>query len=158
MKRWQETTALTLLGGLLFLVGPVSESRAATCAPTEPDMLGPYYKPNAPARSTVGTGYVLTGVVRSSEGCSPIPGAVLEFWLAGPEGVYDDAHRATATADRTGAYRFELICPRIPPARRTASGGGQADRFGLLLGCSLVPCCSTYLLIVSSVTAPTLPT
>jgi len=111
MKRWRETAALTLLVCLLFLFGPISELRAATCTPTEPDMLGPFYKPNAPARSTVGTGYALKGVVRSSVDCSPLPGAVLEFWLAGPEGVYDDAHRATITADQSGAYQFESNVP-----------------------------------------------
>lgn len=61
-------------------------------------------------RSSVGTGYVLTGTVRSATDCSPIAGAVIEFWLAGPDG-YDDAHRATVIADGSGAYRFESNVP-----------------------------------------------
>jgi protocatechuate 3,4-dioxygenase beta subunit len=111
MKRWYETTVLILSGGILFLLGPVSGSWAATCTPTEPDMLGPFYKPDAPVRSSVGKGHVLKGVVRSSADCSPIPGAVLELWLAAPDGEYDDAHRATIIAEASGAYRFESSVP-----------------------------------------------
>jgi len=113
MNRWNGTIMLIFLAGALTLFGPVSGPWAATCTPTEPDMLGPFYKPNAPARMSVGTGYVLKGVVRSSADCSPLPGAVLELWLAGPDGKYDDVHRATITADDSGAYRFES---NVPPA------------------------------------------
>lgn len=86
---------------------------AATCMPTEEDALGPFYKPNTPVRSSVGKGYVLQGVVRSSKDCAIIPGALIELWLAGPDGGYDDAHRATVIADASGAYRFESNVP--PP-------------------------------------------
>jgi len=113
IKRCQGTVMIIFLAGVLLLFGPVSEPWAATCTPTEPDMLGPFYKPDAPARMSVGTGYVLKGVVRSSADCSPLPGAVLELWLAGPDGKYDDVHRATITADNSGAYRFES---NVPPA------------------------------------------
>ena len=86
---------------------------AATCKPTSSDSLGPFYKPNAPIRSSVGMGYVLRGVVRTAKDCSPVAGAMVELWLAGPNGEYDDAHRATTIADASGAYRFESNTP--PP-------------------------------------------
>jgi len=86
---------------------------AAPCAPTEEDALGPFYKPNSPVRSSVGKGYILQGIVRSSKDCAAVPGAVIEFWLAGPDGGYDDAHRATIVAGVSGAYRFESNAP--PP-------------------------------------------
>jgi protocatechuate 3,4-dioxygenase beta subunit len=73
-------------------------------------MLGPFYKPNAPMRSSVGKGYVLKGVVRSTD-CSLIPGAKIELWLAGPNREYDDAHRATMIADSLGSFRFESNVP-----------------------------------------------
>ncbi len=95
---------------------PVPTPTAAeltSCQPTPPDALGPFYVPGAPERSSVGPGHVLSGVVRSAEGCAPIPGAQLEFWLAGPDGQYGDAYRATMTADTAGAYRFESNFP--PP-------------------------------------------
>lgn len=81
------------------------------CAPTRPDSLGPFYKPDAPVRSHVGAGYVLSGVVRSSPDCSPVAGARIEFWLVNPEGSYDDDHRATLFADEKGSYRFESNVP-----------------------------------------------
>jgi protocatechuate 3,4-dioxygenase beta subunit len=31
----------------------------------------------------------------------------LEFWQVGPDGQYDDAHRATLYSDAEGAYSFE---------------------------------------------------
>jgi protocatechuate 3,4-dioxygenase beta subunit len=110
MKPWVKTLALVLLAGVLFLLGPDTGSLASPCSPTEPDMLGPFYKPNAPMRSRAGNGYVLKGVVRSTD-CSPIPGAKIELWLAGPNREYDDAHRATMIADSSGSYRFESNIP-----------------------------------------------
>lgn len=103
-------TLLTLLSAsILFPSFPIPAT-AATCLATEPDMEGPFYKPNAPIRSSVGKGYVLKGVVRSID-CIPIPGAKIELWLAGPDGKYADAYRATITADSSGAYRFESHVP-----------------------------------------------
>jgi len=96
----------------LFLYLPVI-ALAASCKPTPPDMLGPFYKPGAPVRSSVGKGYLLKGAVRSSKDCAPVAGARIEFWLAGPGGEYDDEHRATVIADASGAYRFESNFP--PP-------------------------------------------
>jgi hypothetical protein len=71
---------------------------------------GPDYKPNAPLRSRVGSGFVLTGTIRSGIDCAVIPKARLEIWLAGPNG-YDDAHRGTVIADGNGRYRFESNFP-----------------------------------------------
>lgn len=98
---------LPLLMGLAAAPGNSEEK----CKPTEPDALGPFYKPGAPVRASVGKGYVLSGVVQLSPTCRPIVGAQLEFWLAGPDGNYDDAHRATVFSDEAGAYRFESNFP-----------------------------------------------
>jgi protocatechuate 3,4-dioxygenase beta subunit len=83
------------------------------CQPTAPDMLGPFYEPGAPLRDSVGEGYVLSGVVRSSADCSPIPNAQIEIWMAGPDGEYRDDYRATLYSDAGGVYRFESHFP--PP-------------------------------------------
>lgn len=85
------------------------------CKPTPPDALGPFYVPNAPERTRVGNGHILSGVVRTSADCSPIEGARIEFWLAGPDGKYDDDHRAVMFSDKNGAYKFESNFP--PPYR-----------------------------------------
>jgi protocatechuate 3,4-dioxygenase beta subunit len=84
---------------------------ATGCEPTRRDALGPFYVPGAPLRASVGQGYQLTGTVRAADDCSPLPGAQIEFWLANPRGVYDDAHRATVLAEAEGEYRFESNVP-----------------------------------------------
>ena len=59
----------------------------ANCKPTQPDMLGPFYEPGAPVRTSVGSGYVLSGTVLGAQECKPIPNARIEFWLANPRGT-----------------------------------------------------------------------
>jgi protocatechuate 3,4-dioxygenase beta subunit len=94
-----------------------AESHAAAgggptdCKPTQPDMLGPFYEPGAPVRTSVGSGYVLSGTILAAEACKPIPNARIEFWLANPRGDYDDAHRATVFAGQRGEYRLESNVP-----------------------------------------------
>jgi protocatechuate 3,4-dioxygenase beta subunit len=96
----------------LFAFSCLTVSFAApACPPTEPDEIGPFYKPDAPVRSRIGTGYVLIGTVRSSTDCRPVPKARIEFWHAGPKGEYDDAHRATIISDVTGKYRLQTDPP-----------------------------------------------
>jgi protocatechuate 3,4-dioxygenase beta subunit len=83
----------------------------ANCKPTRPDMLGPFYEPGAPLRTSVGSGYLLSGAVLAAEECKPIRKARIEFWLANSRGDYDDAHRATVFAGERGEYRFESNVP-----------------------------------------------
>jgi protocatechuate 3,4-dioxygenase beta subunit len=100
----------------ICLFSPMTSGKllsAATCEPTNSDVMGPFYKPNAPIRASVGKGYLVQGTIRSSIDCRPVPGAVIELWLAGPEGGYDDSHRATVITDASGRYRFESNVP--PP-------------------------------------------
>jgi len=112
--RWLRGALVVIISfaSLIMFAGAVATGRAETCKPTESDMLGPFYKSGAPVRSTVGKGYILTGVVKSAGDCSPIKGARIEFWLANPEGRYDDDHRATVFSDATGYYRFESNVPK----------------------------------------------
>src|SRR5215208_3829112 len=83
----------------------------ADCKATQPDMLGPFYEPDAPVRTSVGSGYVLSGTVLAAEECKPIPNAHIEFWLANLIGDYDDAYRATVFAGQRGEYRLESNVP-----------------------------------------------
>jgi catechol 1,2-dioxygenase len=91
--------------------GRAAAGRSANCEPTQPDMLGPFYEPGAPVRTSVGSGYVLSGAVLAAEECKPIPNARIEFWLANPRGDYDDAHRATVFAGQRGEYHLESNVP-----------------------------------------------
>lgn len=86
---------------------PFHTTSTSPCKLTPPDALGPFYVPNAPERIGVGKGHVLSGTVRLSADCTSIAGARIEFWLTGPDGNYDDVHRATMFSDKDGAYKFE---------------------------------------------------
>jgi protocatechuate 3,4-dioxygenase beta subunit len=102
---------LVLAGCASLAVGAAVAAPEWKCPPTKEDALGPFYQPNAPVRAGVGHGYALQGVVKSAQDCAPLAGAKIEFWLAGPSGDNDDAHRATVLADKSGAYRFESNFP-----------------------------------------------
>lgn len=108
---------LTSLVLLLLIHAPCSAVLAATCTPTPWDEIGPFYRPNAPVRDSIGKGYVLRGTVRSAADCSPIRKARIEFWQAGPDGRYSDAYRATVYSDDKGRYRLETS-PAVPYANR----------------------------------------
>ena len=82
------------------------------CAPTPPDALGPFYKPKAPLRDSVGKGYELRGVVMSTKNCEFIPQARIELWMAGPDGEYTDDYRATDMPNQSGEYCFESHLPQ----------------------------------------------
>jgi len=108
--------------GVMFALLLLSERDAVAapqCAPTPHDEIGPFYRPNAPVRSVIGKGYILQGVVRDASTCLPVAGARIEFWQAGPGGVYSDAYRATVYSDPKGRYRLETFLPP-PYARRPA--------------------------------------
>lgn len=103
---------LPLLALLLVLACSEQATGAGKdCRPTPFDEIGPFYRPNAPVRETVGEGYLLTGTVLSAGDCRPLPKARIEFWLVNPQGQYDDAHRATVFADPQGRYRFQSNRP-----------------------------------------------
>src|SRR5450631_4015139 len=105
---------LVLIISTTIIVGSAGIALPAwKCAPTPQDEIGPFYRPNAPLRSKIGTGYVLEGTVRSAATCQPIPGARIEFWQAGPDGQYGDAWRAVIITDRRGRYRLTTSFP--PP-------------------------------------------
>jgi hypothetical protein len=110
-----------LMAGILFAAclgvladvtnGAAPPSTAARCPLTQAGFGDPAYKPNTPVRPRVGTGFVLTGIVRSGIDCSVLKGAHVEFWLRGPDGQYDDVHRGTVVSDGSGKYRFESNFP-----------------------------------------------
>lgn len=91
----------------------VEVAQVSQCVPTPEDMLGPFYKPNAPVRDWLGYGYMLTGKVLSAGNCTSLVGAQIEFWLAGPNGQYGDDYRATLLSREDGSYRLMSHYP--PP-------------------------------------------
>ncbi|UCD80172.1 MAG: hypothetical protein JSW26_01695 [Desulfobacterales bacterium] len=103
--------ASDLIAAKNYLMAARAKNPGTTCEPTPSDYLGPFYKANAPVRSSVGEGYKLMGVVTSSANCVPISNARIELWLTNPNGSYDDDHRATIYSDETGEYSFNSNFP-----------------------------------------------
>lgn len=73
--------------------------------------MGPFYRPKAPLRSKIGSGYVLTGTVKSAIDCSPVASPLIEFWQTNVTGRYDDAHRAAIITGANGYYQLETDFP-----------------------------------------------
>ena len=102
---------------LSLVLAAAAAAQPPSCPPTKPDMLGPFYKPDAPERAVTGHGLVVTGTVRSARGCAPLPGARLEWWSADTRGEYQDELRATQRTGGDGAFRYETVAPGRYPGR-----------------------------------------
>lgn len=92
------------------------------CKPTLDDGVSPSYKPNAPERTIVGEGHVVTGLVLSSVDCKPIANAKLEFWPEEGDLGHHDSSRAIFFTDENGRYRFECNLPDHIHMRISAPG------------------------------------
>jgi len=111
-------SSVVILTGLLMVMK--TESPAADAAnPTPAAIEGPFFKPNAPRRTSLlepgitGTKLVLTGRVLSTAG-KPIAGARLDFWHSDSKGDYDNAGyklRGHQFTYQEGRYRLETIVP-----------------------------------------------
>ncbi len=93
--------------------------------PTPPQTAGPFYTPNTPLRTSLlepgiaGTRLLLSGQVLSTQ-CTPIAGALLDFWHTDDAGVYDNEgynFRGHQFADDAGRFVLETIVPGIYPGR-----------------------------------------
>lgn len=89
---------------------------------TTNDILGPFYRPNAPIRSDLtyegleGTRIELKGNVYKSDCITPLQNAMVEIWHCNAEGEYDNDsndynQRARIITAEEGAYSFNTILP-----------------------------------------------
>ena len=92
---------------------------------TPSQMEGPYYKRNSPQRTSLlepgitGTTIVITGTVLSRD-CQPIARALVDFWQADAQGVYDNTGsklRGHQFTDEAGHYSLETVVPGRYPGR-----------------------------------------
>ena len=90
--------------------------------PTTTDILGPFYRPNAPFKSDLiqpGTkGEILHfgGTVFGKDGKTPLQNALVEIWHCNENGEYDNTsdeylYRASAKTSADGKYSFKTILP-----------------------------------------------
>lgn len=103
---------MSILGGAALPVAVPSLVKAA-CEASTPDMLGPYYTPDARVSAATGKGLKVHGVIREANTCTAIAGATVERWHANPYGYYEDEYRTQQKTDANGAYSFETIMPGL---------------------------------------------
>jgi len=90
-----------------------ADPEPASCEATQSNPGGDNnYLPDAPARESLGEGFVVTGQVRAVNGCEPVEGVDVQVWLATQTGGEQD-NRATVTTGPDGRYRIETD-PTIP--------------------------------------------
>jgi protocatechuate 3,4-dioxygenase beta subunit len=86
---------------------------------------GPFFTPNSPERRSLleadmsGPKLVVAGHVVATD-CTPIAGALLDFWHADDAGVYDNAGyrlRGHQFADEDGRFKLETILPGVYTGR-----------------------------------------
>lgn len=112
--------AVTLLGKNTYAF---SRQLAApgSCIPTTADILGPFYRANAPFRSDLrvngdpGTVLMYQGIITDAA-CNPLENAIVDVWQANDGGAYDNAspqfhYRGRVQTDSTGAYAFTAVKP-----------------------------------------------
>lgn len=91
------------------------------CATTT-DILGPFYRPEAPVRSNMlvkgskGQLVVVKGKVKHKDCKTPLKNACVELWHCDEKGVYDNEsadfnYRARTYCDDQGNYEFKTIIP-----------------------------------------------
>jgi protocatechuate 3,4-dioxygenase beta subunit len=114
--------ALTLVGKSNYVFGAEEElTDRGACLPTTSDILGPFYRANAPLRSVIapagaaGTALNFKGQVYD-EDCNPIPGALVDVWHADNVGGYDNTsadfnYRGKYQVNSSGEYIFESVKP-----------------------------------------------
>lgn len=121
-RKFLQSTALCAVAvsttGFIHFNG---ETYAGDCETTS-DILGPFYRPNAPVRTNLlikgapGTEVILNGTVKHKDCTTPYKGAKVEIWHCGADEKYDNSsdefrYRATTHCDDTGKYEFTTILP-----------------------------------------------
>ena len=88
-------------------VAPTPAPRPRRCTPTQSNPGGTNnYIPDAPALESLGSGFVITGLVRSARGCEPLQDVRIQVWLATETGGEQD-NRASVRTGADGRYRIE---------------------------------------------------
>ncbi len=89
---------------------------------TTTDILGPFYRPDAPVRSdlriknTTGEPVILSGQIKHKDCKTGLKKACVELWHCDGKGVYDNDspafnYRAKTYGDEKGNYSFQTIIP-----------------------------------------------
>lgn len=99
----------------------VNDAFEGDCATTN-DILGPFYRPDAPTRQNLlydtetGSAVEINGMVCGPDCTTPIENALVEIWHCNTDGAYDNEsndfhHRAKWFTNKKGNYSFKTILP-----------------------------------------------
>jgi hypothetical protein len=92
---------------------PGREREPRRCKATESNPGGTNnYIPDAPMLKSLGSGFVITGLVRSADDCEPLEDVRIQVWLATETGGEQD-NRASVRTGADGRYRIETD-PTVP--------------------------------------------
>ena len=87
--------------------GQATPAVPASCEATESNPGGTNsYRPDAPENEDLGEGFVITGTVRTTDGCAPLEGVRVQVWLATENGGELD-NRVSVYTDANGVYQVE---------------------------------------------------
>ena len=110
--------AVAILAAAMLLI---PSAVSGECRPTLTNIEGPYYVPGAPLREDLvpeaseGERLLIEGTVFAADCRTPLKGATVELWQAGPDGSYDFSKeflwRGQAKTDEKGRYAFRTVVP-----------------------------------------------
>jgi catechol 1,2-dioxygenase len=122
---FQENGAVKKICFIIFISSILFYSLKASaeiCPPTQNDVEGPYYLPDAPFRTEVaapdepGKPLIIKGTVLKTDCTTQLKEALVEVWQTDSEGRYyykDEGYRLRGQlkADKNGSYEFSSIKP-----------------------------------------------
>lgn len=138
----QEFILLSDILGVSMLVDALSHRKEQGA--TESTVIGPFFLDGAPdfanganiAEGTAGEPTFVSGRVVSQDG-RPIPGARIEAWQAGPNGLYDMQEpdprmnlRGRLRSDADGSFSFWTVKPESYPVPVDGPAGALLRQFG----------------------------
>jgi catechol 1,2-dioxygenase len=124
--RRQEFILLSDVLGVSMLLDAINNRKSKD--ETETTVLGPFHAPSPTvtngeniAKSVVGDNCIVSGNIMDTDK-NPIPGASIEVWQSGPDGLYDVQKdgavvdlRATLLSLKDGSYLFRTVKPQYYP-------------------------------------------
>ncbi len=124
--RRQEFILLSDVLGVSMLLDAINNRKSKD--ETETTVLGPFHTPSPKvtngeniAKSVVGDSCIVLGNIMDIDK-NPIPGASIEVWQSGPDGLYDVQKdgdvvdlRATLSSLKDGSYLFRTVKPQYYP-------------------------------------------
>ncbi|HVZ38419.1 MAG TPA: FlgD immunoglobulin-like domain containing protein [Candidatus Kapabacteria bacterium] len=128
-RRFMRTVALAAGCGALLPRVLRAGNGSGACAPTTPDIEGPFYLSGSPFQIALarqdepGERLSISGIVYANDCATPIAGAVVDVWAANNDGCYNNNNecsphsddrfnlRGRMLTDQQGAYAFSTVKP-----------------------------------------------